>query len=140
MNEVPTCKRCYESGHYALDCTNPAKYKTKPVHLKAEPFTKQRAADYDFRKQWIARNPGPWICYLQIHPMCPYRLESPEAMTLEHVIPKGKGRRYRYDDKNILPACAACNSHKGSQSLARIIQNYPHVQTTLDFLGYSMLQ
>jgi 5-methylcytosine-specific restriction endonuclease McrA len=79
--------------------------------------------------KWHLANPaihGLWECYLQISSLCPRQLDK-DQLTLEHVIPKVRGRKYKYDINNIKPACVYCNSIKGSQTLEALVKSYPQL-------------
>ena len=92
--------------------------------------------------RWYALNPpdenGNWICYLQIADLCPKLLDK-EQITLEHVIPKSRGKKYKYNVNNIRPACVYCNSLKGSRTLEDLVLDYPKVQTIVDNLNKETL-
>lgn len=73
----------------------------------------------DHRKKWIKNNPPPYTCYLQISSNCPKTLTI-DTMTLDHVIPRSGSPELRYDDNNLKPACAPCNTQKGSKRLENL--------------------
>lgn len=95
---------------------------------------KHEAEDRETRNKWIQENPpnadGYWYCYLHISPMCLNQLDI-YAVTMEHVIAKGKGIEYRHDLKNIKPACSPCNSLKSSRSLESLSKEFPHLISLL---------
>jgi 5-methylcytosine-specific restriction endonuclease McrA len=72
-------------------------------------------------------NAGYWDCYLRISLICLGQMDE-QRLTLEHVIPKGRGEKYRYDPNNIKPACAYCNSLKGSRTIKSLTKDYPHLK------------
>lgn len=88
---------------------------------------KKAAADREIRKEWIKQNPGPWNCYLNISPMCLGYLDE-STMVLDHVIPKGRGNKYRYDLNNLKPSCVFCNGLKGSRTIESLSKDYPHLK------------
>lgn len=94
-------------------------------------MSKKALRDREFRLEWIKNNPpnlnGNWICYLQISTLCLQRLDK-QTLTLEHIVPKGRGEEYRYNENNIKPACAPCNGLKGSQTLESLAKTYPHLR------------
>lgn len=126
------CKYCDSDNHFSIDCLDKPRGPLKSTKQVRYRLGKNAAKDIEFKNQWIQDNPPPWICYLQIHPWCPYKLDV-YNMTLEHVEPKSKAPGKRHSKKNIRPACEFCNNLKGSRSLEQIIINYPHVEQMLDF-------
>ena len=88
------------------------------------------AENQEIRRAWIQLNPPPYQCYLVISPDCLRYLDI-DTVTLEHVIPKSRGRQYARDFSNIRPACYACNSLKGSRSLESLSLTYPHLSVYL---------
>ena len=112
----------------------PKKKKT-PIHRnkagRIRPRDKTVQREREFKNQWIQDNPpdldGYWTCYLQIHPNCPVRINI-DKLQLEHVIPAGRGEKYKYDPKNVRPSEFWCNSLKGSRTIEALAKEYPHLQ------------
>lgn len=84
----------------------------------------------DYRKKFVADNPGPWRCRY-----CHKLLKGASDMTVDHVIPVAafngnsrlRGWYYRRkldkqgitdvnDPRNLVPACKRCNSRKGQKT------------------------
>ena len=130
-NIVPNsiyCKYCQEevTTHSQLLCFN--KPRTPLKTKKAiDRIGKAGAENQEIRRAWIQANPPPYECYLGISPFCLRHLDI-DTMTLEHVIPKSRGRGYARDFKNIRPACYPCNSLKGSRTLEALVRHHPHLQ------------
>lgn len=81
----------------------------------------------DTKVAWFKQNPGPtYECYLKISIYCPRKLTL-ETLVLEHVIPKSRGEKYKYDIANIRPSCKFCNFIKGSRTIPDMIKYYPHL-------------
>lgn len=122
--KTPKCTFCNKEGHTQTFCWDK---KQKPIKVNKDQFgkikyqgTAKEKKDKEFKNQWIQDHPpgnnGFWICYLQIAPFCPVQLDI-YTLTLEHIIPKSRGIQYRFDPKNIGPACYWCNSLKGSRTI-----------------------
>lgn len=79
------------------------------------------------KAKWKLANPKPWRCYLQIAPLCVKNLDD-DTLTLDHVIPKNRGRKYKYDYKNLRACCVYCNGLKGSRTLASLAEEYPQIK------------
>ena len=135
MKKQPYCNFCEEFGHYEFQCF---KKPRQPINRnkigRIRPKNKTVQQEREFKNQWIQDNPpdqyGFWTCYLQIHPNCPVRI-SIELLALEHVIPKSRGKKYKYDPKNIRPSEYWCNSLKGSRTLESLAKDYPHLKVYL---------
>lgn len=116
---------CKSKWHTKAFCTRKPK---KPIKPKRD--TKWS----ETRGQWFKDNPpnlnGVYICYLQISELCPKRL-TPGRTTLDHIVPRGRGKQYKYDVNNLRPSCFACNSLKGSQTLETLAKTYPHLNKYL---------
>lgn len=121
MDRTPKkpCKHCGRMGHFSYACfTNPKKV------LKRTPIKKQGKNAKQWlitRATWIRKNPPPidgkfWICYLQIHPWCPVRVDIGH-LTLDHVVSRTKDPSLRFKLSNLKPACLPCNEMKGSRRL-----------------------
>lgn len=84
--------------------------------------------------KWKLANPpnlnGNWVCYLQIAPLCPGKIDR-HQLTLDHVIPKSRGKQYKYDYLNLRACCVYCNSLKGSRTLESLAHEYPHLEALL---------
>lgn len=97
---------------------------------------KQAAADRETKLQWIQNNiteEGVWYCYLNIAPNC-LRVLTIETLTIDHVIPKGRGLKYRHDPNNLKPACFWCNSLKGSRTIEALSTEFPHLKNSIDIV------
>jgi 5-methylcytosine-specific restriction endonuclease McrA len=134
MDRTPKkpCKHCGLMGHFSYACYQNPKRKlkelkrtaikrsTKPIN-KVGKTTKQW---FITRATWIKKNPPPienryWICYLQIHPWCPVRIDI-EHLTLDHVVSRSRAPSLRFNADNLKPACTYCNTEKGSRSLDQV--------------------
>jgi len=134
MDRTPKkpCKHCGLMGHFSYACFQNPKRKlkelkrtaikrsTKPIN-KIGKTTKQW---FITRATWIKKNPPPiegtyWICYLQIHPWCPVRIDV-EHLTLDHVISRSRAPSLRFNADNLKPACYHCNNEKGSRTLDQV--------------------
>lgn len=134
MDRTPKkpCKHCGLMGHFSYACyRNPKralkqlkrtalKRSTKPIN-KIGKTTKQW---FITRATWIKKHPPTidgkyWICYLQIHPWCPVRLDI-EHLTLDHVVSRSRDASLRFNQDNLKPACIYCNNEKGSKSLEQV--------------------
>jgi len=62
---------------------------------------------------WSKSKGRCWYCGVQTH-MNNWRVK-PDKFTIDHVIPKNLGGND--DPSNLVPACHACNVHKGAMSL-----------------------
>ncbi len=123
------CKHCGLMGHFPYQCrTNPRKaLKRTEIKRSTKPIAKigkQTKQWFITRATWIRKNPPPiegtyWICYLQIHPWCPVRLDI-SHLTLDHVISRTRDPSKRFALDNLKPACIHCNGEKGSKSLEQI--------------------
>ena len=114
------CENCNKT-HTALMCFYKPRTKIKPK------------ADYAWDKTkylWKEINPadknGYWDCYLQISPFCHKKLYD-RTLTLDHVIPRSKGKKYKYDISNLKACCYPCNILKGSRSIEGLAKQYPHL-------------
>lgn len=135
MKKRPVCKICGSYWHYQSFCSRKPQTQINRNKLgKIRPRNKTVQREREFKNQYLQDNPpdqwGYYLCYLQIHPLCPKRL-TVEQMTLEHIIPAGRGEKYKYDPKNIKPACAFCNGLKGSRTLEALAKDYPHLKVYL---------
>lgn len=122
MDRTPKkpCKNCGLMGHFSYACyQNPKRalraLKRSPIK-KVGKHTKQW---YVTRATWIRKNPPPiegtyWMCYLQIHPWCPGRIDIAH-LTLDHVISRTRDPSQRFNLTNLKPACLFCNEKKGSR-------------------------
>lgn len=132
MPKPPKCDYCKKEGHYQTFCRQKPK---QPIHRnkigRIRPRSKTVQREREFKNQWLQSNPpdkwGYYTCYLQITPLCPKRI-SLEQTTLEHIVPAGRGEKYKYDLNNVKPACLPCNSLKGSRTLEALIPEYPHLK------------
>ena len=137
MDRTPKkpCKHCGLMGHFPYACyQNPKraikqikrtalKRSTKPIN-KIGKTTKQWMVN---RVTWIKKNPPPvegkyWICYLQIHPWCPRRIDVAH-LTIDHVVSRSRNAKLRFNLDNLKPACIYCNGEKGSKSLDQVKSN-----------------
>jgi len=126
------CKHCNMMGHFSYACYhNPKrvlkqlkrtelKRSTKPINRVGKQ-TKQWLIT---RATWIKKHPPAidgkyWLCYLQIHPWCPVRLDI-EHLTLDHVVSRSRDASLRFSQSNLQPACIYCNGEKGSRSLDQV--------------------
>lgn len=124
-------------SHYKTFCywnrkTQP-KARTSTIKPLSERFGKESAADRETKLDWIQKHGGiyaRWQCYLRISPLCVGTLTN-ETLTMDHVIPKGRGKEYRHDLNNLRPACSPCNTLKGSSTLDFLAQKHPHLQVYL---------
>lgn len=116
------CKHCGLTGHYPYQCfTNPKKALKRTPIKKVGKQTKQW---YITRATWIKKHPPTvegkyWICYLQIHPWCPKRIDIAH-LTLDHVVSRSHDPKLRFNQSNLKPACIYCNGEKGSRSLDQV--------------------
>jgi 5-methylcytosine-specific restriction endonuclease McrA len=116
------CKHCGLMGHFPYQCrTNPRKAMKRVPLKKVGKTTKQW---FITRATWIRKNPPPvegryWLCYLQIHPWCPVRIDISQ-LTLDHVVSRSRDPSLRFNLDNIKPACQYCNTEKGSKSLDQV--------------------
>lgn len=120
-------------NHYPTFCywkrRSQPKARNSTVKPLSERFGKEYAADRETKLDWITMHGGPnaaWRCYLRISPLCLGILNN-ETLTIDHVIPKGRGKKYRHDLNNLRPACAPCNTLKGSSTLDFLAQKHPHL-------------
>lgn len=94
-------------------------------------YTKKQRADIATKKRWIKENPpdeyGYWDCYLQISQLCLRRINL-ETLTIEHVVPKVRGKQFRHDLKNLRPSCVFCNKFKGSRTLESLSRDFPQLE------------
>lgn len=97
-----------------------------PYQCRMNPRAKKKIAQYadikwqQLKREWFETHPADYYtCYLQISPICPKVMAQNET-TLDHVIPKSRGEKYKYDIHNLRPCCWACNSEKGSKVLDSI--------------------
>lgn len=126
------CKHCKLLGHFPYACYQNPKRKlkqlkrtalkrsTKPIN-KIGKQTKQWIVT---RTTWIKNNPPIinnryWLCYLQIHPWCPVRIDI-DTLTLDHVVSRSRDPGLRFSQSNLKPACIYCNNKKGSKSLDQV--------------------
>jgi len=126
------CKHCKMMGHFSYACyQNPKrvlkqikrtelKRSTKPINRVG----KQTKHWLITRATWIKKHPPAidgkyWLCYLQIHPWCPVRLDI-EHLTLDHVVSRSRDASLRFNQDNLQPACIYCNGEKGSRSLDQV--------------------
>ena len=118
------CTYCKQTGHDALHCFD----KRKPIRKESK---KTHDARVNTTTEWYASNPpdayGDWMCYLQISPMCPRRINRSQ-ITLEHVYPKNKYKKLRYTILNIKPACAFCNKLKLSNTINKLRWYFPQLE------------
>ena len=89
--------------------------------VQAVPTQYTRSSDY--RKRFLAENPGPWRCRY-----CHKRLVE-ETMTVDHIVPVARaassgparwalekmGADSVNDTANLAPACPSCNGRKSSK-------------------------
>jgi hypothetical protein len=123
----PVCTICNRIGHTQTFCFNK---KNKAITK----FGKEAKKDMESRNAWlqsIANKDGEWPCYLQISPLCP-KILTIETITKEHIKPKGSHRELAHEISNFMPACIFCNGLKGSRSLERLAEDYPHLKSLLD--------
>lgn len=124
------CKFCHDPKpkHFPYACpANPKAALKRKVGLKRTPIKKigkQTKQWFLTRATWIRKNPPPiagkyWICYLQIHPWCPIRLDI-EHLTLDHVVSRSRDPKKRFTQDNLKPACIHCNNQKGSKAIDQI--------------------
>lgn len=129
------CKHCKLTGHFPYQCRlNPKKIikRTTGIARSNKPLKRTRLKKVGkhtkqwltTRATWVRHNPPPiegqyWICYLQIHPWCPVRLDI-EHLTLDHVVSRSRDPSKRYSADNLKPACKYCNAEKGSRSLDQV--------------------
>lgn len=126
------CKR----GCYGSFCILHKRKKRLPVtriKIKQE-SDKAKAKRLATKRKWLRQNPpnqfGQWECYLKISKYCLGTMDI-TTLTLEHVEPKVKAPEKKYDIKNIKPSCSWCNKMKGSQSLEKLSETYPHLKADL---------
>lgn len=124
------CKFCHDPkpNHFPYTClANPKvalKRKAKVRRSPLKKIGKQTKQWFLTRATWIRKNPPPvdgkyWVCYLQIHPWCPVRLDI-EHLTLDHVVARTRDPSKKFSQSNLMPACIYCNDMKGSKSLDQI--------------------
>jgi len=116
------CKICHAMGHYPYQCFKKPKKALKQVPIKK--IGKTTKQWFITRATWFRKNPPPvdgiyWICYLNIHPWCPVRLDA-DSVTLDHVVSRSRAPGLRFNLDNIKPACIYCNNMKGSKSLEQV--------------------
>lgn len=92
----------------------------KPIKHKPDLTWQQTIA------KWHLANPEPWVCYLNISDMCIRDLDR-DILTLDHVIAKSKGKKFKYDYLNLKAACIFCNGLKGSRTLKNLAREFPHL-------------
>lgn len=127
MDRTPKkpCKWCGKMGHFSYACFNNPKRKLKAI--KRSPINKVGKTTKQWlitRATWIKKNPPTidgkyWVCYLQIHPWCPVRIDLAN-LTLDHVISRSHAPNLRFNADNLMPACKYCNTEKGSRSLDKV--------------------
>lgn len=120
------CKFCGAIGkHFSFQCKDNPKNKQrirrprKPIKQESDTAKAKRLAT---NREWFKLNPpddnGNWICYLQITPECPIKLENipnaPNSLQLEHYYSKVRAPELKYSVENLKPACRFCNRLKGS--------------------------
>lgn len=116
------CKICGASAHTSLRCS---KRQNKP--LKTRPDKEWRST----KDKWFELNQQNfYYCYLQISNACLKQMDN-KSVVLDHVVPKGRGKKYKYDVNNLKPSCMFCNSKKGSQTLEALSKTYPHLRQYL---------
>lgn len=121
------CKFCSQLGHFPYQCpANPKMVLKRKVGIKRTPIKKQGKHAKQWlltRATWIRKDPpndeGLWECYLQISPYCP-KYVSIYTITLDHVVPRSRDPKLRYNLDNIKPCCGLCNTQKGSRSLDKV--------------------
>lgn len=131
--KIKPCSFCGGTNHTKLTCYEYRKTQPKGRTRVLKPLSarigKKAAEDRETRLNWIQKHGGihaTWECYLKISPMC-IRFLTIETLTIEHVVPKGRGSKYRHDINNLRPACQPCNSQKGSSTLEYLSKTYPHL-------------
>lgn len=104
--KLPKCKLCSKEGHYKYQCfLLPKKAISK--------LGKQGRAWQSFRANWFYDNQAEfYYCYL-----CGVKM-LPAETTLDHIIPRSRDPKKRYDPENIKVCCYSCNSAKGSKVLS----------------------
>lgn len=113
------CSYCGKTNHNSLQCFDKPRVPLKKKKL--ETYEKE----LETKHGWFKANPGPsYECYLQISELCP-KLLTRDTVIQEHMIPKSRGEKYKYDIKNIRPACEFCNFIKGSRTLENLAKDYP---------------
>lgn len=124
------CKFCHKTNpnHFPYACQiNPKVALKRKIGLKRTPLKrvgKQTKQWIITRATWIRKHPPTiegkyWLCYLQIHPWCPVRLDV-EHLTLDHVFSRSHDPKLRFNQDNLQPACLYCNNEKGSRSLDQV--------------------
>lgn len=94
--------------HPNTDLSKPIKQKKqpKPLRKRGKHSLKWEAA----RAKWFKANEAPYyICYL-----CGKSLLKIDV-TLDHVIPRSRAPKLRYEQSNLKPCCYPCNVDKGSK-------------------------
>lgn len=132
------CSICNSIGHTKTFCWQNPKTQIRVQKIKKQYNKLQNnkfyQKDRSFRRKWIELNPpdkyGFWTCYLQIHSLCPGRVDY-DMLTIEHVIPRGRGVEYRWDLDNVRPACFYCNQLKGSRTLEALANDFPLLKIRL---------
>jgi len=127
MDRTPKkkCKHCGLMGHFAYACYQNPKRALK--QLKRSPINKVGKQTKEWlitRANWIRHNPPPiegqyWMCYLQIHPWCPRRIDIVH-LTIDHVVSRTRDPSKRFAADNLKPACIYCNGKKGSRALDQV--------------------
>ena len=125
MTAKTYCDDC-NITHTAMTCfAKPKKaIKTSRKPIKKE-STKARKLRLEANKMFYRLNPsnadGNWFCYLGIAPNCTFVLNN-RTLVIEHVIPRVKSRKDKYNPHNLKPACTHCNELKGSWTLQQLIE------------------
>lgn len=117
------CKFCGGNDHYSMTCFK----RPQTIPVESEKHKQQRTTT---RKAWFRTNKpdsqGRWACYLRIADNCPKFVTS-GTIDLEHVKPKGKHQKLRYQVLNIKAACQPCNKLKASWELETLAETYPQI-------------
>lgn len=106
---------------------------TKTRWIKHE-SDKARSERLRIREEWFSTHPPDateyqWYCYLDgLSEQCWTLMdrEQIELYGLEHVVPKVKSRKLKFDVENLRVACPACNREKGSQTLEQLFSRYEY--------------
>lgn len=119
------CTYCGGIGHSSFGCYQ------KPRNTMQLESTKSKEKRQALSQEWHKLNKpdatGHWYCYLCISPHCTPILDI-QGLTLEHVYPKNKYPKLKYEVLNVKASCAACNKLKMSNTINRLSHWMPRIR------------